>query len=62
VTRPCVSLCVLILLAVPAAGHHVIHCYAAANEPYEIWEGLARNSPEYKQLKKERAEVSSLRG
>lgn len=38
------------------AGHHVVHCYAAANEPYEIWEGLKTNSPEYKALKAERAE------
>jgi len=37
-------------------GHHVLHCYAAANEPYEPWEGLKTNSPEYLALKKERAE------
>ncbi|KAM3576203.1 hypothetical protein VYU27_001911 [Nannochloropsis oceanica] len=37
-------------------GHHVLHCYAAANEPYEPWEGLKPNSPEYLALKKERAE------
>ena len=37
-------------------GHHVVHCYAAANEPYELWEGLKTNSPEYKALKAERAE------
>ena len=38
-------------------GHHVVHCYAAANEPYELWEGLKPGSPEYEALKKERAEV-----
>ena len=38
------------------AGHHVVHCYAAANEPYELWEGLKPGSPPYEALKKERAE------
>jgi hypothetical protein len=38
------------------AGHHVVHCYAAANEPYELWEGLKPGSPQYEALKKERAE------
>lgn len=38
-------------------GKHVIHAYTPGNEPYSIWEGLDRNSAEYKALKKERAEV-----
>jgi hypothetical protein len=38
-------------------GHHVVHVYAAANEPYDLWEGMSRSSPEYKRLKEERAEV-----
>lgn len=42
--------------ALAPPGHHVLHCYAAANEPYEPWEGLKTNSPEYLALKKERAE------
>jgi len=29
---------------------------AAANEPYALWEGLDRSSPEYKALKEERVE------
>jgi phytoene dehydrogenase-like protein len=37
--------------------HHVVHAYTAANEPYEIWEGLDRHSKEYGAKKGERAEV-----
>ena len=37
-------------------GYIVIHAYGAGNEPYEIWEGMRRNSPEYIQLKEERAQ------
>lgn len=37
-------------------GHHVIHCYAAANEPYEPWANLKPGSPEYEAFKEERAE------
>jgi hypothetical protein len=36
-------------------GHHVLHAYLPATEPYERWRGLERNSDEYKQLKEERA-------
>ena len=32
-------------------GKHLVHAYTAGNEPYEIWEGLDRRSPEYKRLK-----------
>lgn len=42
--------------ALAPLGHHVLHCYAAANEPYEPWEGLKAGSPEYLALKRERAE------
>merc|ERR1719162_2533668 len=35
-------------------GKHVLHAYVPATEPYEWWEGLDRNSEEYK-LKKEEA-------
>ena len=38
-------------------GYMVIHAYGAGNEPYEIWNGLSRNSPEYARLKEERSEV-----
>jgi phytoene dehydrogenase-like protein len=37
-------------------GKAVVHTYSAANEPWELWEGLKRGTPEYEQLKKERAE------
>ena len=32
-------------------GKALVHAYTAGNEPYEIWEGLDRRSPEYKRLK-----------
>mmetsp|Transcript_10261 Transcript_10261/g.30405 ORF Transcript_10261/g.30405 Transcript_10261/m.30405 type:complete len:590 (+) Transcript_10261:57-1826(+) len=37
-------------------GKHVIHAYTAGNEPYSIWEGMDRSSPEYAKLKEERSE------
>ncbi len=39
------------------AGHHVVHAYMAASEPYSIWERLDRHSEEYKTLKREHSEV-----
>ena len=36
-------------------GHHVLHAYYAADEPYGAWAGLDRNSDEYAALKEERA-------
>jgi len=36
-------------------GCHVIHAYLPATEPYAVWEGLDRQSEEYKALKAERA-------
>ncbi|MFH7030811.1 MAG: phytoene desaturase family protein [Heteroscytonema crispum UTEX LB 1556] len=36
---------------------HVIHVYTPGNEPYAIWQGMNRNSEEYKQQKQARAEV-----
>ena len=38
-------------------GHHVLHAYYAASEPYEPWEGLRRGSPEYEALKEERSQA-----
>lgn len=38
-------------------GFIVVHAYAAGNECYDLWEGLDRNSKEYKDLKEERAQV-----
>lgn len=37
-------------------GKHVLHAYVPATEPYEWWEGLDRNSDEYKKKKDEAAE------
>lgn len=39
------------------AGKHVVHCYAAGNEPYSHWEGLRPGSAEYERLKEERSQV-----
>jgi phytoene dehydrogenase-like protein len=39
------------------AGHHVVHAYTAANEPFGPWEGLSRKSDEYKALKQKHAEL-----
>jgi hypothetical protein len=36
-------------------GVLLVHAYSAGNEPYELWESLRRNSPEYQALKQERA-------
>jgi phytoene dehydrogenase-like protein len=38
-------------------GKAVVHAYAAANEPWELWEGVQRGTEEYTRLKKERSEV-----
>lgn len=32
-------------------GKALVHAYTAGNEPYELWEGLDRRSPEYQRLK-----------
>ena len=32
-------------------GKATIHAYVAANEPYDIWQGLDRKSEEYRKLK-----------
>ena len=38
-------------------GKHVIHVYTPGNEPYQLWQGMKRNSPEYQQQKSARAEI-----
>lgn len=38
-------------------GHHVVHAYTAGNEPYDVWKGMDRLSPEYTNLKEVRSEV-----
>ena len=52
VSNPCV-----LDRSLAPAGYIVVHAYGAGNEPYDIWKGLDRNSPEYKALKEERAEA-----
>ncbi|GAQ83842.1 FAD/NAD(P)-binding oxidoreductase family protein [Klebsormidium nitens] len=55
----------IVLISVPSVldpslappGKHVLHAYTPGTEPYEIWEGLDRKSPEYRKLKEERSEV-----
>ncbi|KAG7366020.1 carotenoid isomerase [Nitzschia inconspicua] len=37
-------------------GKHVLHAYVPATEPYEWWEGIDRNSEEYKKKKEEAAD------
>lgn len=37
------------------AGHHALHAYMPATEPYARWAGLDRRSAEYAALKEERA-------
>lgn len=54
----------LIVMSIPSVldpslappGKHAIHVYTPATEPYDLWQGLDRHSPEYAALKKERAE------
>ncbi|GBF96586.1 carotene isomerase [Raphidocelis subcapitata] len=38
-------------------GKHCLHAYVPATEPYSLWEGLDRRSPEYAALKEERSRV-----
>ena len=38
-------------------GKHVIHVYTPGNEPYQIWEGMERNSQEYQEQKQARSQV-----
>lgn len=37
-------------------GKAVVHAYTAANEPWELWEGVQRGTAEYKKLKNERVQ------
>ncbi|WP_346291727.1 NAD(P)/FAD-dependent oxidoreductase [Sphaerothrix gracilis] len=38
-------------------GKQVIHVYTPGNEPYDLWQGLQRQTPAYERLKQARAEV-----
>ena len=39
------------------SGKHIIHVYTPGNEPYQLWAGMERRSPEYAQQKQARAEI-----
>ena len=60
-----VVFCVQVLVSIASVldpklapeGKHVIHAYTPGNEPLDIWDGLDRNSDEYKKLKEERSRV-----
>lgn len=55
----------MVLVSIPSVldpsmapnGKHVIHAYTPGNEPMKYWDGLDRNSDEYKALKEERSQV-----
>jgi phytoene dehydrogenase-like protein len=38
-------------------GKHCLHAYTPATEPYELWNGINRNSDRYQLLKAERSQV-----
>ena len=43
--------------ALAPEGKATVHAYTAANEPWELWDGMDQRSEEYRALKRERAEV-----
>jgi phytoene dehydrogenase-like protein len=43
--------------ALAPEGHHVLHGYTPANEPWELWRHLKRGTPAYRALKAERCAV-----
>ncbi|MBF2017244.1 MAG: NAD(P)/FAD-dependent oxidoreductase [Rivularia sp. T60_A2020_040] len=55
----------LVLISIPSIidaslappGKHSIHVYTPGNEPYDLWQGMDRNSQEYILQKQTRAEV-----
>lgn len=42
--------------ALAPEGRHCLHAYLAATEPFELWKGMDRRSPEYAKLKRQRAQ------
>lgn len=52
VSNPCV-----IDKSLAPEGFMIVHAYAAANEPSQLWQGIDRNSPKYRKLKEERSQV-----
>jgi phytoene dehydrogenase-like protein len=55
----------VVLISIPSVldpslappGKHTIHVYTPGNEPYDLWQGLDRRSPEYAELKQQRSQV-----
>jgi phytoene dehydrogenase-like protein len=55
----------IVLISIPSLldstlappGKHTIHVYTPANEPYDLWQGLNRQSPKYAAQKQQRSEV-----
>ena len=55
----------LVLISIPSvidsslapAGKHSIHVYTPGSEPYDLWQGMDRNSEEYRKQKENRAEI-----
>jgi phytoene dehydrogenase-like protein len=55
----------LVLISIPSVidssasppGKHSIHVYTPGNEPYDLWQGMDRNSEEYRKQKQSRAQV-----
>ncbi|WIA14506.1 hypothetical protein OEZ85_003026 [Tetradesmus obliquus] len=55
----------VVLISIPSvkdpsmapAGKHCLHAYLPATEPYHLWKGLDRKSPDYAKLKEERSQV-----
>ena len=55
----------LVLISIPSViesslappGKHSIHVYTPGNEPYDLWQGMDRNSQEYLEQKQNRAEI-----
>ena len=38
-------------------GKHTIHVYTPGNEPYQLWQGMERNTAAYEQQKQQRTQV-----
>ena len=55
----------LVLISIPSVldsslappGKHSIHVYTPGSEPYDLWQGMDRNSEEYRKQKENRAEI-----
>ncbi|MGB3759130.1 MAG: NAD(P)/FAD-dependent oxidoreductase [Rivularia sp. (in: cyanobacteria)] len=55
----------LVLISIPSVldsslaptGKHSIHVYTPGSEPYDLWQGMDRNSKEYLEQKQKRAEI-----